>query len=185
MNCIQNKIYFALLASVFLALLLPVQGASEMKTLPEHRIKAAFIVKFASFIQWPENKARSTGDKSIRIGVWGDGLMYGALKSLSKEMSDNRKIEVIRVSSENEIAALDILFIGKGEEAEVARVLKHSRGKGVLTVGDAAGFTPLGGMIRFFLASQKVRFEISPKAAREEGIVISSKLLKLSQIYHG
>ncbi len=51
----------------------------------------------------------------------------------------------------------------------------------VLTVGEAADFLGSGGMIRFCLEGNKVRFEINREAAESAKLRISSKLLLLAR----
>jgi hypothetical protein len=55
------------------------------------------------------------------------------------------------------------------------------RSSSVLTVGEASHFNQAGGMIRFFIQDNKVRFEINPNAAGQARLRISSKLLALSK----
>jgi hypothetical protein len=52
----------------------------------------------------------------------------------------------------------------------------------VLTVGDSAGFLERGGVIRFRVEDNKVRFDINPDAAARAHLEVSSQLLKLATI---
>ena len=53
-------------------------------------------------------------------------------------------------------------------------------GKSVLTVGEAENFLQEGGIIKFHLESNKVRFAINNAVAQTAHLVISSKLLRLA-----
>ena len=52
-------------------------------------------------------------------------------------------------------------------------------------MSETAGFAQRGGMINFYLVGNKVRFEINPAAAREEGLRLSSQLLSVGKIVGG
>ncbi len=50
-----------------------------------------------------------------------------------------------------------------------------------LTVGETSGFLTQGGMIRFFLENNRVRFSINQTIAESAGLQISSRLLRLAR----
>ncbi len=75
-----------------------------------------------------------------------------------------------------------IVFINSSSPTAMEAMLTALRGHPVLTVSEHEEFISYGGMIRFFVADGKVRFEISPEKARGERLNISSKLLKLAII---
>jgi hypothetical protein len=52
----------------------------------------------------------------------------------------------------------------------------------VLTVSDMDNFGRRGGMIRLVLDQNRVRFRINAEAARQNEVVISSKLLRMAEI---
>ena len=53
---------------------------------------------------------------------------------------------------------------------------------GTLTVGESTGFASRGGVIGFFRDGTRIRFEINRTAAREVGVRISSRLLRLAKL---
>ena len=56
----------------------------------------------------------------------------------------------------------------------------------MLTVSDMEGFAEAGGVIGLMKTDEKIRFEINLLAAKEAGLVISSRLLSLAlAIYDG
>ena len=56
-------------------------------------------------------------------------------------------------------------------------------GNACLTVGDVDGFTARGGIFRFLVEDNKVRFEVNIDAAQHSRVKIGSRLLKLAKIY--
>lgn len=74
-----------------------------------------------------------------------------------------------------------MLFISRSEDRRLAVLLANLRNAPVLTVGEADDFLGAGGMIRFCLEGNKVRFEINREAAESARLRISSQLLLLAK----
>ena len=55
----------------------------------------------------------------------------------------------------------------------------------VLTVGDVREFAASGGVLRFFLRDEQMRMEINLQAAEAAGLKISSRLLRIADLYEG
>jgi len=160
------------LALILLALT-PLSGIAD-DTPAEYRLKAAYIYNFTKFIDWPENRANET---HIKICVDASTDIYQIFhQNLSLKSVNKQIIEVIRFSADQDIKSCAILFSGVNAQAGL------QTGNGVLTIGESPGFIQQGGMIRFFLESQKLRFEINPDQANNYHISISSKLLRLAKI---
>ncbi|MEO7767255.1 MAG: YfiR family protein, partial [Ferruginibacter sp.] len=81
-----------------------------------------------------------------------------------------------------EIDDCHILFIAQKETVEIQNVLEYVNNRSTLTVGDAANFTTIGGMIAFITVHNKIRFQVNVKATKAAELVISSKLLRLAEI---
>ena len=62
---------------------------------------------------------------------------------------------------------------------DAAELMQRVRGP-VLTVGETVQFLRDGGMVRFYVENNKVRFQISQKNAEAAGLKISSQLLMLA-----
>jgi hypothetical protein len=76
----------------------------------------------------------------------------------------------------------DILFVGEGEEENLPLIFSRVQGHGVLTVSEIQGFAERGGIIRLFEEDKRLRFEINPGVAEQEGLRLSARLLKLARI---
>jgi hypothetical protein len=76
----------------------------------------------------------------------------------------------------------DALFVASSEKKSLTAILEAVKGSGVLTVADAEGFLDAGGMIHLLLdPDRKICFEISLDVARQSGLEVSSKLLRLAK----
>jgi hypothetical protein len=149
----------------------------------EYKVKAAFIVNFARFIEWPSD-AFANDDAPIIIATVGTDPFNGALEqAVAGKKIGRRSIEVRHFDSPDKIKDCQILFVPQTDSETTDRILRRTSGMHILSIGDDENFTAAGGAIRFFTADSKMRFEISLTATDRAKLTISSKLLKLARIY--
>jgi hypothetical protein len=143
-------------------------------------IKAAFLLNFAKFVEWPGGGGPA--GRPFTIGVLGDDAMADALRDLSRGKSaSGRPLNTRRVTIKDPLADLHILFVGASEEHRLADVLQSANAGSVLTVSDLNRFCELGGTIQFRSERDRVRFDINLDQAERSGLVIDSKLLALAR----
>jgi len=151
----------------------------------EYQVKAAFLVNFARFVEWPPQSFCSATDPLV-FGVYGNGLFGAALEEavLGKRI-DGRQAVIRRTSQLSMLRSCHVVFL-PASEINHFRELSNSLGDlGVLLIGETEGFAESGGVINFILANERVRFEINPSAAARVHLKISSKLLQLAVIVGG
>jgi hypothetical protein len=152
----------------------PTNGA-ESATLDESQVKAAFLFNFAKFVQWPADDRGA-----LVIGVVDDGGFSDVVEKVIRGRSVNgRELTARRLSIGDEPAGCNVLFIPGAQHRDAADVLRRTRGA-VLTVGETPQFVRDGGMVRFFVEDDHVRFQINQKSAEAAGLKISSQLLTLA-----
>jgi hypothetical protein len=157
-------------------------GAVPAAVSKEYQVKAAFLFRFAQFVEWPES-AFADERSPICIGVLGDDPFGSSLEEMvSGESVGRRSFVVRRFREPEEIGACHLLFVGRSEERRLPEVFAHLRSAGVLSVSDIEDFAQLGGVIRFYLDGSRVRFEINSEEAAREGLRISAQLLDLGRI---
>jgi hypothetical protein len=103
-------------------------------------------------------------------------------ETIKDESVNGHPLTLKRFSSVRQIDHCHILYINPSRSIRVENVLKQVRGKGMLTVSDAANFAKQGGMIHFIKEDGKTKLRINLSAVKESNISISSKLLSLSEI---
>ncbi|MGI9168538.1 MAG: YfiR family protein [Pyrinomonadaceae bacterium] len=145
----------------------------------EYQVKAAFIFNFAKFVDWPSN-AFGDGDTLV-VGVVGDDPFDGALDRLNGNMANGRRLRIKRLRVGDNLRACQILFISNSEGRNLGKSMDSSRGSSVLTIAEMPQFNQSGGIIRFVIQKNKVRFEINAQAAGQSRLRISSKLMALSK----
>jgi hypothetical protein len=156
-------------------------GATKETSL-EYQVKAAFVLNFARFVEWPASTIKDP-NAPLEILVLGSAPIEEALlRTVRGQTVMGRPLSVRAVDGVDQIPACHVLFISRSEERGLDAILGQVRSRCVLTVGEVQGFAQAGGVINFTTEENKVRFEINPDAAEGAGLKISSKLLSLARI---
>jgi YfiR/HmsC-like len=87
-----------------------------------------------------------------------------------------------RYESIDQVDTCHILFIDRSEAGQLDAVFAAVKARSILTVGDFAGFTQRGDIIRFVTVANKIRLRVNLAAAQQPKLTISSKLLRPAQI---
>lgn len=143
----------------------------------ERQVKAAYVSKFASYVEWPP-VAFDSSEEPIHIGVLGDDGMAAYIAQLVAERTVNsRPVTVQALRSDSTVSGLHILFVGRNLNPQLHHVLAAARALPVLTVTEADDALAHGSMINFVMVDGRVRFEVSLKAAQPNNVRISARLL--------
>lgn len=168
---------------MFLLLLIVLGGVPtvsvEAQALSEYRVKAAFILNFTRFIEWPPDGYGEGG--TLIVGIVGDDHFGGSLDQLNGNVVNGHRIVIRRFKAGDYLRACQILFVSSSERNRLGKILDSVRGAPVLTIGEMPQFNQAGGIIKFVIQDNKVRFEINTGAASQARLRISSKLLALSK----
>jgi len=159
--------------------LLPSAARAQKK---EYQVKAAFLLNFAQFVEWPE-AAFAGGDAPLCIGVLGEDPFGPALdEAVDGESIRNHKLTVRRARRIEDLTNCQLVFVSPSENKRVPEILAKIDARPVVTVSELAGFAKQGGTINFYHENNKVRFEINPASALQSGLKINSQLLRLGKI---
>lgn len=171
-----------LLVVALLACALGLEAAPSAANTLEYKIKAVFLLNFTQFVQWPP-KAFPDAGAPVVIGILGEDPFDDFIDQVVKgEKVDDRTVQVRRFSDVAQVDACNVLFISRSESGDIRQILAKLKGRAILTVSDSDNFTRFGGMIRFYEDENRVRLRINNEEALSEGLKISSKLLRPSQI---
>lgn len=167
-------------------LLLAAASASAQPALERAReslVKAAFLHKFASFVEWPPGRFERA-DSSLRIGILGNNAIWQDLGDLARDRDrDGRPVVVTRLAEGDSLAGFHILYMHTSA-TRMTELLQHVP-EGVLTVADSDGAHPRGSVISFFVESGHVRFGISVDSATRQRLRLSSRLLAVARNVQG
>lgn len=163
---------FARLGLAVAALLLAGAAARAQESL-EYAIKAAYLTKFAPFVQWPVEPGLGS---PLALCVAGSDPFGVALdKAATGQVGQPIVIKRMAVLVPGSVC--HVAFVG-GPSA--AQSLAAVRGQAVLTVSENTADDNARGIVNFVVSAGRVRFEIDKKAAEQNRLVISSKLLNLA-----
>lgn len=166
-------------ACLLLASLLGVQeaGAQNVERTTELKVKAAYLYKFASFVEWPEG-AFARADSPVVIGVIGaDALADELERTVIGQVVNNRPIIVRRLRRADPVAGLHILFAGALEKGVLQDILHAAKGQPSLTVTDSEDAYAQGSMLNFVVSGHKLRFDVALKPVALSGLKISARML--------
>lgn len=148
----------------------------------EYEIKAAYLLNFPSFVEWP-GSATPELQSPIRFCLAGpDPLGSSLSRMIADRLSRGRSLLFRRLDRTDSFSNCQILYISASEGKYIPQILDSLHGASILTVGENDQFAEQGGMIQLVMQDNRIHFKINPTAASQAGIRISSKLLALAQI---
>ena len=174
----QRKLITILCAGLLLVLSVFAQQS-------EYTMKAVFLEHFTRFIEWPETSGLADATTPFYVAVIGENPFGSILDQIYAEQKiKNKEVRILYVSTPAEIPHCHILFISNSHKELLPEILSRTKKKPILTVGDTKGFAEDGVLINFYLAENKIKFEINEKAVHDSGLVMSYRLLSLARIVY-
>ena len=149
----------------------------------EYQVKAAYLYQFGRYVQWPASAFAGPRSPFV-IGVLKEDPTVLDLGQLveAKKIQD-RPIEIRQFSLSSDFTPCHILFLSAAVQPEVqTTIIRRLVGKNVLLVGETDEFIKSGGVINFVIEDYKVRLYVARKAAKRQGLQISSKLLQVAHV---
>jgi hypothetical protein len=152
----------------------------------EYEVKAAFLFRFAQFVEWPANTFKEASEPFTYCTI-GDDPFQGALeRTLNGKSIGQRPLRVAHLSGTGKIGECQVLFVGgPGDKKRIEETLASAGNLPILTVGEADQFAEDGGTIGFCTEDNKIRFDVNLEAAGKAGLKISAKLLALAKTVLG
>jgi hypothetical protein len=141
----------------------------------EDAVKAAYLYRFAGYINWPE---RGSVETPFTIDVLGAPGIARELRHLLPGHPINGQVAQVReISGNRDLGNAQIVYIAAGHADLVRTLLPRSSGASMLLVTDEDGGLSAGSALNFLTIDRNVRFEVSLSAAERWGLKISSELL--------
>jgi hypothetical protein len=163
------------------ALVLGLVVGAHAEAVEEYTAKAAFLLNFARFTEWPSASFRSD-TAPVGLCIVGADPFGSALTAVDKKPVKGRELQVERKVSPDALAKCHVAFISRSQGEQIKDVLRTVENRAVLTVSDIDDFARKGGIIGLRLEDGRVRFDINVKAAQRAGLKLSSQLLKLASV---
>lgn len=162
----------------WLVLTLVVGLAMPALAADDDRVRAAFVLNLAKYVEWPDEAASAP---RFVVGVVGDADFTEQLAThLSGKQVRSREFEIRTIQSAEDARGCQLVYGGRGQRQQIRALALELRGEPVLSVAEYDRFAHVGGMVAFELRQGKVSFEINRSAAGRSGLKVSSKLLRLA-----
>lgn len=178
-----NKALSLLFSIFFICSLVLSAHSAFAAPIAEYKVKAAFFLKFADFIDWP---IRLLGNASspIRVGVVGHDPFKALLPEKISQADENGSFyfKVSRISPKTEtITNYDMLFFSSKSLKDYIAMKDKIKKLPILTVGDGRKFLEKGGMLAFSLENNMVRFSANLRSFKRANMSIRAQLLELAK----
>lgn len=164
---------------MLLLLLAPATWAQDAANL-EKAVKATYLYKIGSFVDWPP-QAFPSPSSEVQICVVGDDP-FGPLldRAVEGQRVEDRSVTVRRMRTVDREARCQIMFISGSTAQSIPEAIEATRGTPTLTITDSSRDANTKGIIHFVIRDNRVRFEIDDEIAAQNGLSISSKVLSLA-----
>lgn len=177
---------WARLAGVFLAVLLlacpalqaraQVDAGTAQSEAVELEVKAAYLYKFANYVDWPPEAFRDS-TQPVVIGVMGATELVDELQRIVRGKSvRGRGFVVQRLQPGDDLRNLHILFVGPLNR-DTAAVLAATEGQHVLTVSDSKRVFASGSMVNLVKVGDRLRFEVALAPVQRSRLRLSALML--------
>jgi hypothetical protein len=170
------------IASLAWSSLTPPEAVGATGIEKAYRVKLAFLLNFASLIEWPEESFGHSESPFVICHHGGSQTRTLFDTAYVDRMVKRRPIEVRHPSRVGDVLGCHIIMITAERSEQTGGLIAATTGKSTLTIGETEGFALSGGVIGFYNDGSKVRFEINRSAAKSAKLRISSRLLQLARL---
>lgn len=165
-----------------LALGMPEAASAQSAAPPtasERSVKAAYIYRFLSYVEWPASVLPP--GTPIVIGVLGTEDVAAELDQILRKRTGNERAVVVRRLAPGDAwVGVHVLYFGQEALPRVQQVAKALHDRAVLTISDADNAVERGAVIGFVQVDSRLRFEVNAEAAERSGLKLSSRLLNVA-----
>lgn len=149
----------------------------------EAELKAEFIERFVRFVDWDEDELP---DDEFTVCVLGDSPLTPYLERIAKKRKlRSRKAIVTELEKVEDVVDCQLVLIHGTDKKKLRTVLSRTEGNPILTIADATGAAAAGAIINFYRDDNHVRFEINTRAAKDSGLKVRAKLLRVARVVRG
>ncbi|QGY39560.1 DUF4154 domain-containing protein [Pseudodesulfovibrio cashew] len=152
----------------------PAHAGGRRLTASSEQLQALFVQRLVKYVAWPGATGPAPGEPFIVAAT--DAR---SLRPYFDSAAGPDHFELVQWPAEK----FHVLVVNNAPEREAAAILQREAGRPVLTIGQSAQNLRLGVIVNFRMVGGKIRLQVNPVAAERAGLYISSKLLRIAQIY--
>jgi hypothetical protein len=145
----------------------------------ESSVKATFLYKFASFVEWPAGSFASETSPFYLCVVGSDPYGGRIAHAVAGQSVGKHPIVLRHLPKADARSQCHEMFLSGTASQDVGEALRAVAGTPALTVTDSA-LAPEAGIVHFVIDDDRVSFDIDKVEAERSHLVISSSLLALA-----
>lgn len=171
-----RKISAITLLALYLAGVTGKAGAQPQASEPA--LKAAIIVNMLLFVDWPQHTGLISNQ--LRICYLEDSPVASALNNANSKSIRNKTVQVQKRSPDT-LRSCDAIYLSPADHSMLPNILATLRAYPVLLVGDSPAYFRQGIMLNLELVANRIVFDFDLRTARQAGLQVSSKALRLAR----
>jgi YfiR/HmsC-like len=141
----------------------------------EDAVKAAYLYRFAGYIDWPD---RGSAETPFIIDVLSaPGIARELRRLVPGHPINGQMAKVVEIADVRDLGNAQIVFVAAGHADLLRSLLPQANAASILLVTDEEGGLSSGSTLNLLTVDRNVRFEVSLTAAQRWGLKISSELL--------
>ena len=151
----------------------------------ETKLTAIFLYQFSKFIEWPVDTHADRNAPYFTICIDNDLQLKTVLEKISAgESVGNRSISIKNLLEIPNPRQCQILYFSSANKNNL-NILSDIDSKTTLTVTKSEAMLHKGSMIRLKNEGKRIRPQININAIKKTRITVSSKLLRISEVFTG
>lgn len=156
--------------------------ATEKINLNAQKIEAGLIYNFLKYTTWPEN-ILSEEKSRISVCLYGEDAFEGYLYPLEGRTAQKFTIGIRHVHNIGQLDGCHVVFINQSHQSSLSAILRHIKGKNILTISNIPDFAKKGGMVEFNMGQDKhIHLHINRSSIGTAGLRIEDRLMKLAKV---
>lgn len=154
-------------------------GPALAQTSTEAQLKAAYLVNFFKYVEWPQAPAE------YRLCLFGRTELWSYLAPYQGRKVAGKPLLIKRVNGTDEALQCHQLYLPAGEMARAAELLGRIAREPVLSVGDSEAFLDAGGAVALTPHGGQLQFNINARALKQAHLKAGTPMLRLAHSIHG
>lgn len=145
----------------------------------EYGLKSALVFNFLQFVEWPAS--RLAPEEALTVCVVDDAVVAKRFAPLAGQRLSQHALRVRAVSAPSDVRLCHVVFVPASAANRTMEVTSRHQGAGILFVTEDPQTPAPGSTIALATQGRRITFDVHLDVAREHGLTISSKLLKLAR----
>ena len=157
------------------AMLVPATTPAIAEVSTEPQLKAAYLINFLKYVEWPVTSA------TITLCLFGRNSLGPYLAIHEGRQIGGRELRIRKVSNAEQLLDCQELFIPDTEAAHFASIRRWADKQPILTVSDAEIFPREGGAIALVRSDGGLRFDVNAANLEHAGLRVSPLMIRLAR----